>query len=454
MDENKKTEIVEKIKALKDSPLYAMSLGGRELYHSNFWAWLMEQDSQFINVFFEGSFDGEKPRREEKHHDLTIRDKNGKIHIIENKIKSLATKEQLDRYLFDMFNSYVEVYKYIKNKDISQKTEKYQKLTETASILRSLSDYLKNNKDYSEEIRNMLDKDMKKVAGYIIDEIKKASPDDKYIKTSLLLTGLLDSAPTFITENNWNYKSYITIIKDIMDKLKDSNIDDISKKIVEKYCDDVKKLSYLINTLLKDSKTDYSFGFAEMLEDIRYDDTYKKLKMEDFANTVDLDKIGERQKDKFDLKKEVEFSNKHAILTIKYEKIDKNGRSQKKYAIGIQIEEYAFRYFVEAPGLATETFTKNNAESKTFDQLVGAGWFVNRTNPNSMQEKGFHGKSLDSQGDPCNKYEPNFIYQHYNLNNLKETIKYNDVCNEIYNAFKSDAFSKAFKIIKDKSNQK
>ena len=27
MDENKKTEIVEKIKALKDSPLYAMSLG-------------------------------------------------------------------------------------------------------------------------------------------------------------------------------------------------------------------------------------------------------------------------------------------------------------------------------------------------------------------------------------------------------------------------------------------
>jgi len=52
MQETKLNDIKENIKALKDSPLYAMSLGGRELFHSNFWAWLIREDTQFINVFF------------------------------------------------------------------------------------------------------------------------------------------------------------------------------------------------------------------------------------------------------------------------------------------------------------------------------------------------------------------------------------------------------------------
>jgi hypothetical protein len=81
------------ITKLKSSPVYAMSLGSKELFHSNFWAWLMEQDSckeEFIKFFFE-DLQVDKIydiAREQGHRDLTIwtcdidpniKDRNGNI---------------------------------------------------------------------------------------------------------------------------------------------------------------------------------------------------------------------------------------------------------------------------------------------------------------------------------------------------------------------------------------
>ena len=37
---------------LKSSLLFQMSLGSKELYHSNVWAWLIENDHNFVKVFF------------------------------------------------------------------------------------------------------------------------------------------------------------------------------------------------------------------------------------------------------------------------------------------------------------------------------------------------------------------------------------------------------------------
>lgn len=93
------TEAIEK---LKHSLTYQMSLGGRELYHSNVWCWLMKQDSAFIRVFFP-SFDPEKDKvesiqREWLNMDLVIQLANQKIYIIENKLKSLPYPEQLQKY--------------------------------------------------------------------------------------------------------------------------------------------------------------------------------------------------------------------------------------------------------------------------------------------------------------------------------------------------------------------
>lgn len=89
----------EAVQFLKDSLLYQMSLGSKELFHSNVWWWLIENDKNFIKVFipnFDPSIykNGEYiwPKREEKHRDILIylEDCNGnKYHIvIENKIKT------------------------------------------------------------------------------------------------------------------------------------------------------------------------------------------------------------------------------------------------------------------------------------------------------------------------------------------------------------------------------
>lgn len=45
---------IKKIKAkLQKLPLYAMSLGLMELFHSNFWQWLMRFNKEYIKVFFD-----------------------------------------------------------------------------------------------------------------------------------------------------------------------------------------------------------------------------------------------------------------------------------------------------------------------------------------------------------------------------------------------------------------
>jgi len=88
----------ELIKELKNSVLYAMSLGSKELFHTNFWAWLLEQDDGFLKVFFP-LVNLQRPLavfREQGNRDLTIRSREGlDALVVENKLKSLPREEQL-----------------------------------------------------------------------------------------------------------------------------------------------------------------------------------------------------------------------------------------------------------------------------------------------------------------------------------------------------------------------
>lgn len=88
------------IKHLKNSLTYQMSLGGRELYHSNVWCFLMGKDHDLIRIFFP-DFNGREPltiEREWHHMDLVIRTDDEKAYILGNKLKSLPDAEQLKRY--------------------------------------------------------------------------------------------------------------------------------------------------------------------------------------------------------------------------------------------------------------------------------------------------------------------------------------------------------------------
>lgn len=97
------------IKTLNRSPLFNLSLSSKELFHSNFLAWLFDTYSEEALLILSeliddkmSSFFIKKIMREKKQRDLVIIFKdasnNEKILAIENKVKSLPYKEQLENY--------------------------------------------------------------------------------------------------------------------------------------------------------------------------------------------------------------------------------------------------------------------------------------------------------------------------------------------------------------------
>ena len=89
---------------IEDSLMFAMSLSGRELFHSNVWAWLMRQDVSFVRLFFKeisAQTKSHSVKREQHRRDITVWvDK--RAFVIENKFKSFPDFEQLVRYKNDL----------------------------------------------------------------------------------------------------------------------------------------------------------------------------------------------------------------------------------------------------------------------------------------------------------------------------------------------------------------
>lgn len=88
--------IKELIDSLESSPIFAISLSSKELFHSNFWAWLLRRNPAYLSVFFDLP-NAEKISREEENRDISVY-ADGKVYVIENKLKSLPQKDQLLRY--------------------------------------------------------------------------------------------------------------------------------------------------------------------------------------------------------------------------------------------------------------------------------------------------------------------------------------------------------------------
>ncbi len=88
--------------------MYNLSLSSKELFHSNFLAWLgknantrrffvgMIEELTGIQLDFNGNWSVE---REDKNFDLCIKEKDKYILVIENKVKSIPRKSQLDEYV-------------------------------------------------------------------------------------------------------------------------------------------------------------------------------------------------------------------------------------------------------------------------------------------------------------------------------------------------------------------
>ena len=99
------TSIQTEISDLRQSPLFNLSLGSKELFHSNFLAWLFEsyprESGAMLARFLEngnGDVSIKCVKREEEHLDLSIYFNNGQELVIENKVKSLPYIAQLQAY--------------------------------------------------------------------------------------------------------------------------------------------------------------------------------------------------------------------------------------------------------------------------------------------------------------------------------------------------------------------
>jgi len=109
-ERNTLMDFIEAVDYLKNSLIYQMSLGSKELFHSNVWWWLIDNDNNFIKAFipdFDPSlYASFQAVREENDRDILIKLEDcakKKSHVvIENKIKTLPTLEQLKKYTVNL----------------------------------------------------------------------------------------------------------------------------------------------------------------------------------------------------------------------------------------------------------------------------------------------------------------------------------------------------------------
>lgn len=372
---------------LKKSLLFRMSLGSKELFHSNVWAWLIEQDPAFIKVFFpefgKGSYRYLGVSRECWHRDVIIwlekcDNKERCYYVIENKIKSLQDEEQLRRY-----------------------TEDKDGNTLLRGVFTGIINALKTN-----ELRLP-----KKETG---------------------------------EEVPWEFVDYGTIAKRIREQARISAcFTDRHRSQIDEYCQIIESINGMIQYGLDKSQEQFDYSSlsykngenreAEYLEDLRIKDVYTKLKGADILRALEAslkDSVGAAPQG-YRLEINQSFHNGKVTLDIRYTNREE-GREEKDYlTIGIQLEEYQFRLMVERNG--------THKKEELFNEFCN-GWFDANFDEKAKQRVLFKNDSSEngtgyntSMAEKYDSYGGNghgsvFVYQYFNI---KEKRKYNVVFDEI-----------------------
>lgn len=107
-----KIELKSCVDSLKKSPLYNLSMANKELFHSNFLAWFGNQYKNEFKVLMNKLLGTEVLKdnnfsieREYKHFDICVKVNGNEIILIENKVKSVPTSEQLEGYMNEVKNN-------------------------------------------------------------------------------------------------------------------------------------------------------------------------------------------------------------------------------------------------------------------------------------------------------------------------------------------------------------
>lgn len=146
-----KPAILKNLDDLSKNSMFMLSLTSKELFHSNFWAWILRQYPKIFIKAFYPEYDGKadvKIRREKKNIDLSLQIGDEFI-IIENKFKSMPYKEQLNKYwakiktdnkklvLVSYFKPFFELkegWEYVTYEDLSKRLQKCLNEAKDASL--------------------------------------------------------------------------------------------------------------------------------------------------------------------------------------------------------------------------------------------------------------------------------------------------------------------------------
>ena len=356
VDLSNKNKYLESVQYLSDSLIFQMSLGSKELFHSNVWAWLIGQDREFIKVFFT-DFDEKMYRfisveRETCNRDVIIwlqkqgyTNKDEKYYlVIENKIKSLPTKEQLENY------------------------------TENIDGNKCLQGVFTG-------IKNTLERD---------ESINKSN--------NVKLT--------------WKFVDYNTIAARIREIAHKS--DKVSERIsqIDEYCDIVEKMNYLLSEELKRQSNAVNFDCYKennqcYLEVLRIKDIFTKLKGAQILKAL-KDKLSHwdnSASSKYNLVFRQGFNNGSATLDAEYTNWTKGCKDY--LTIGVQIQGCQYRIFA--------TRNETHRRQEVFDSLKNE-WFDATFNEKAKERKIFgYGMAMKNKCDKYSGKDYIFVYQYFNI---------------------------------------
>ncbi|MDD3840907.1 MAG: PD-(D/E)XK nuclease family protein [Clostridia bacterium] len=300
---------------LKKSPLFNMSLSSKELFHSNFLAWLCDICPESMSIFFCQNLDIpyaniKNIKREKSNIDISFELGNVLI-IIENKVKSISYIEQLRKY------------------------EQYSS--------QKLGSDLKEKK-------------------YILLTLKTSELDKDQLKPWIPIQylDLVGYMETLLEENRIKNNYHALIINDYCQFIRI-----LDHEIVDKmYIDEVHG-NYINLANLYDKNTQEN-DFLLKLNDIKMHDFFQKGLFENFAKKV-YDQLKDSLKDVNILYGENTenllntisiysgLTRSQGLLDIKYSIND-------KLTIGIQIQGVQYRHQLE--GSSSDLVTKNAIDLK------------------------------------------------------------------------------------------
>ncbi len=274
-----------KVFDLEKSLLFRMSLGSKELYHSNVWAWLMENDNNFIRVFFNNknldNYEKVIIEREKHNRDIVIKlvgkDRREYL-VIENKIKTLPTKDQL--------------------------------------------------KKYTEDIDNY------RLIGAVFTGL--LNPFNEKLK--------FEYNNSFLT---WDFLNYVEIANKIQQTVESSTKEEIIyyKDQIFEYCSNIKKMQELLLLDIEKTNDKLEFECSSKLKSLRIEDLFIKLKGAHFINYVRQNLEAKIEVDGYKLEILQGFHHGKATLDFRY--VNWDSKNYNPHVIGVSIEGAQYRRYAQ-----------------------------------------------------------------------------------------------------------